>query len=165
MATFFFNDTATTEIYTLSLHDALPIYFDREIRPILSDTCFSCHGPDEKARLSGLRLDTKEGAFADRGGHQVIVPGNSAGSKLYQKISSQDPAVRMPPAWSGRSLTAVQIELIRRWIDEGAKWETHWAYVTPKRPPLPEVKDGSWPRNPIDYFVLEIGRASCRERV
>ena len=132
-----------------------PVDFDREIRPILSDTCFSCHGPDEKARLSSLRLDTKEGAFADRGGgQQVIVPGNSAGSKLYQKISSQDPAVRMPPVWSGRSLTPRQIELIRRWIDEGAKWETHWAYVTPRRPPLPGVKHGSWPKNPIDYFIL-----------
>ena len=133
---------------------AKPVDFDREIRPILSDTCFTCHGPDEKARISGLRLDTKEGAFADRGGYRVIVPGKSAESKLYLKISSKDDSIRMPPVWSGRSLTAAQIDLICRWIDEGAKWETHWAYLAPKRPPLPEVKDLTWPRNPIDYFVL-----------
>ncbi len=131
-----------------------PVDFDREIRPVLSDTCFTCHGPDEKARVSGLRLDTKEGAFADRGGYRVIVPGNSAESKLYQRISAQDPTVRMPPAWSGRSLNAKQIDLIRRWINEGAKWETHWSYVAPKRPPLPEVRNKSWPINPIDYFIL-----------
>ena len=131
-----------------------PVDFDREIRPILSDTCFTCHGPDEKARVSGLRLDTKEGAFADRGGYRVIVPEKSGESKLYQRISSQDPAVRMPPAWSGRNLTTKQIDLFRRWIDEGAKWETHWAYVPPTRPPMPEVQHKSWPKNPIDYFIL-----------
>ncbi len=128
--------------------------FDREIRPILSDKCFACHGPDAHARQANLRLDTKEGAFADRGGYHVIVPGNSAGSKLYQKISSRDQSLRMPPVSSGRNLTAQQIELIRRWIDEGAPWEVHWAYVAPQRPPLPEVKEQSWVRNPIDTFVL-----------
>jgi hypothetical protein len=128
--------------------------FDREIRPILSDKCFACHGPDAQARQANLRLDTKEGALADRGGYHVIVPGNSAGSKLYQKISAHEASIRMPPPSSGRTLTAQQIELIRRWIDEGAPWEMHWAYVAPQRPSLPKVKDASWVRNPIDNFVL-----------
>jgi Protein of unknown function (DUF1553)/Protein of unknown function (DUF1549)/Concanavalin A-like lectin/glucanases superfamily/Planctomycete cytochrome C len=136
--------------------DAKPkgVNFNRDIRPILSDNCFACHGPDEKQRMVDLRLDTKEGAFADRGGYQVIVPGKASESRLYQRISSKDGATRMPPVGSERTLTERQIELIRQWIDEGADWQTHWAFNPPRRPDLPKVKDGTWPRNDIDYFVL-----------
>ena len=115
--------------------------FNRDIRSILSDTCFKCHGPDEKQRMANLRLDDTEGLFVDRGGYRIIVPGNAAQSKLYQKISSTDDSFRMPPAYSGRTLTAKQIELIKEWIDQGAKWEMLWSFVPPKRPPVPEVKD------------------------
>ena len=125
--------------------------FNRDIRPILSDTCFACHGPDDKQRKAGLRFDTKEGAFAKTG---VIVPGNSASSRLIQRITAKDPDRRMPPPASGHTLTEKQIELLRRWVDEGAKWETHWAYVAPRRVDLPKVNNSSWPRNPIDYFIL-----------
>ena len=114
--------------------------FDREIRPILSDNCFACHGPDEKPRMANLRLDVKEGMFADRGGHPVIVPGKAAESRLYQRISEQDKAKRMPPASFDRTLTEQQIELIGKWIDQGAKWETHWAYIPPKRPDVPVLR-------------------------
>jgi Protein of unknown function (DUF1553)/Protein of unknown function (DUF1549)/Planctomycete cytochrome C/Concanavalin A-like lectin/glucanases superfamily len=128
--------------------------FSRDIRPILSDECFTCHGPEEKSRQGNLRLDTKESAFAERNGYGIIVPGSSATSRLYQKISSKDDAFRMPPAWSGRSLTPKQIELFRQWIDQGAKWQSHWAFDPPKRPAMPAVKDKTWPRNSIDYFTL-----------
>ena len=128
--------------------------FDREIRPILSDNCFACHGPDEKHRMANLRLDIKEGIFADRGGHPVITPGNSAGSRLYQRISATEKAKRMPPPFSELSLTDQQVDLIKKWIDQGAKWERHWAYIPPKRPEVPKVQNASWPRNPIDNFVL-----------
>ena len=128
--------------------------FDRDIRPILSDNCFTCHGPDEKQRMVGLRLDTREGVFAPRKGYQIIVPGNAAESRLYQKLSAADKAKRMPPPYSGRSLTAQQVELVRRWIDEGANWEVHWAYVPPHRPAIPAVRNKRWPRNPIDSFIL-----------
>src|SRR5579863_4703607 len=84
---------------------AKPIDFDREVRPILSDTCFACHGPDEKQRMANLRLDETEGLFADRGGYRIITAGKSAESKLYLKISSKDPSFRMPPVYSGRTLT------------------------------------------------------------
>jgi len=131
-----------------------PVDFDREIRPILSDNCFACHGPDEKKRMAKLRLDTKDGMFADRGGYQILVPGKSVDSRLYQRISAADKAKRMPPPYAERTLNGQQIELIRRWIDEGAKWEMHWAYVPPKRPDLPQVKDAAWPQNPIDNFIL-----------
>src|SRR6266478_5093772 len=97
-----------------------PVDFNRDIRPILSDACFTCHGPEEKSRQGNLRLDTRESAFAERNGYGIIVPGSSATSRLYQKISSKDEASRMPPAWSGRSLTSKQIELFRQWIDQGA---------------------------------------------
>jgi Protein of unknown function (DUF1553)/Protein of unknown function (DUF1549)/Planctomycete cytochrome C/Concanavalin A-like lectin/glucanases superfamily len=127
--------------------------FNRDVLPILSENCFTCHGPDEGRRKAHLRLDIKEGIFADRGGYQVIVPGKSAESRLYQKISSSDESVRMPPDFSGRTLTPAQIETIKRWIDEGAAWDEHWAYVAPKRPPVPEVKDRLWPRNSIDNFI------------
>jgi len=128
--------------------------FNRDIRPILSDACFTCHGPEEKSRQGNLRLDSKENVFAERSGYRIIVPANSAASRLYQKVSSKDDAFRMPPIRSGRSLTPKQIELLRLWIDQGAKWQSHWAFDPPKRPAIPEVKDKTWPKNPIDYFTL-----------
>jgi hypothetical protein len=127
------------------------IDFDRQVRPILSDNCFQCHGPDEQHRMAGLHFDTKEGAFGKAG---VIVPGDSAHSKMYLKISNPNPAMRMPPTYSGRKLTPEQIDTIKKWIDSGAKWETHWAFLPPKRPEVPSVKDTAWPRNDIDRFVL-----------
>ena len=128
--------------------------FNRDIRPILSDTCFKCHGPDEKNRMANLRLDDTEGLFTDRGGYRIIVPGNPEQSKLYQKISSKDESEMMPPTYSGRSLTPKQIELFKTWIEQGAKWDMLWSFVPPKHPAVPEVKGKDWPRNPIDNFVL-----------
>ena len=124
--------------------------FNRDIRPILSNNCFACHGPDEKQRETDFHFDTKEGAFAEEG---IIVPGSAAKSTLIKMITHPDPEKRMPPADSGHSLTAKQIELLRRWIDEGAKWDTHWAYTAPVRSEPPAVP-GDWVRNPIDQFIL-----------
>src|SRR5437016_7133893 len=129
-----------------------PVDFNRDVRPILSDACFACHGPEEGSRQGNLRLDTTESVFGDRDGYRIIVPGNSAASRLYQRISAKER--RMPPASSGRTLTPKEIELIRDWIDQGAKWQSHWAFDPLKRPATPEVKDRNWPRNPIDYFTL-----------
>jgi len=131
-----------------------PVDFNRDIRPILSDTCFTCHGPDEQTQQAGLRLDTKEGTFADRGGYQVIVPGKAAESRLFQRVSAKEESLRMPPPTADRKLTQQQIDLLRRWIDEGARWETHWAYSPPKRSSLPAVKNPAWAKNAIDAFVL-----------
>ncbi len=125
--------------------------FNREIRPILSDNCFACHGPDENQRKAKLRFDTKEGAFAKPG---VITPGAASKSRLYQRISSKDRDSVMPPASSGHKLTEKQIETVRRWIDEGARWNDHWAFVAPKRPEIPKVTNPGWVRNPIDSFIL-----------
>ena len=100
--------------------------FNREIRPILSDNCFACHGPDEKQRQVDLRLDVKEGALGRPG---LIVPGDPASSRLFQRISAANPRMRMPPHDSGRNLSDRQIALLRRWIQEGARWEIHWAYL------------------------------------
>lgn len=129
---------------------AKPVDFDREVRPILSDKCFKCHGPDGETRKAGLRFDDKASAFAKG----VIAPGHSEQSKLYQRISSDKKALKMPPVYSGMKLTDAEIGVIQRWIDEGAKWETHWAYQAPKRPALPVTKRKNWARNPIDSFLL-----------
>lgn len=128
--------------------------FDRDVRPILSDHCFACHGPDDKTRMMGLRLDTREGLFVKHGAEPVIVPGDAAKSKLFQKVSATDPKRRMPPVSSGRSLTPQQVETLKAWINQGAKWELHWSYIPPKRPELPAVADKGWVRNPIDAFIL-----------
>ena len=130
------------------------IDFNRDIRPILSDKCFACHGPDEAQRQAGLRLDSKEGAFADRGGYQVIIPGDSDASRLYQRISHQQEVARMPPPNAERKLTRDEIDLIRSWIEQGAPWETQWAYLPPDLPEEPAVENAPWPRNAIDNFVL-----------
>jgi mono/diheme cytochrome c family protein len=131
--------------------------FNRDVRPILSDNCFACHGPDEGQRQANLRLDTKEGIFADRGGYQVLIPGDDANSRIYQRINHEQEVARMPPPGSERTLTPQQIETIRKWIEQGAAWENHWAYVPPTSPPLPAVNavaGKKWPRNAIDHFVL-----------
>jgi hypothetical protein len=125
--------------------------FDRQVRPILSDNCFTCHGPDEKRRMLGIHFDTKEGAFSKPG---VIVPGDAAHSKMYLRISNPNEAMRMPPASTGRKLTPAQIEIVKHWIDSGAKWETHWSFVPPVRPELPPVTRAPWTRTPVDRFVL-----------
>ena len=128
--------------------------FARQVRPILSANCFQCHGPDEKHRKADLRLDVRKGAFADLGGYYAIVPGKPDESELYLRLIEEDSVSRMPPPKSHKSLTADEIDLIRRWIEQGAKWKDHWAFVPPKRPPLPAVRNQTWPRNPIDYFIL-----------
>jgi hypothetical protein len=134
---------------------AQDVGFNRDIRPILSDKCYTCHGPDKGNRKSKLRFDTEAGAKQDLGGHFAIVPGDSAKSEIIRRITAENPAMRMPPVWSGYKLTEREIELIRGWVEQGAKWEKHWSFIPPRRPPLPEVKDGNWVRNPIDTFVLE----------
>ncbi len=135
--------------------DDAPIDFNREIRPILSDNCFACHGPDSKTRAAGLRLDIGSGAFAKlQGGGFAIVPGDSSASEVIRRVSSADPNDVMPPADSNKKLTPEQIALLKRWIDQGAKWQEHWAFVPPQKPPLPAVKNAGWARNPYDYFIL-----------
>ncbi|MEX2118672.1 MAG: PSD1 and planctomycete cytochrome C domain-containing protein [Pirellulales bacterium] len=130
------------------------IRFNRDILPILSDTCFACHGPDENKRESDLRLDNHEGALADLGGRAGIVPGKPDESEVFLRITEADPSMRMPPAESGKTLSEHQIERIRRWIEEGADWQEHWSYTPLERPELPAVSDESLVANPIDRFVL-----------
>src|SRR5438128_2297130 len=128
--------------------------FSRDILPIFSDNCFQCHGPDEKARKGKYRLDTREGAFQVKDGKRVIVAGRSAESELFRRITTQVPDDLMPPPESNHRMTAKQIELIQRWIDEGAKWGRHWAFQPIEAPKLPPVLNRQWPVNEIDRFVL-----------
>ena len=138
-----------------SLPVTVPIDFNRDIQPILSDKCYTCHGPDEKERKGKLRLDTREGAFRLKDGIAAIIPGKSGDSELVRRLVTADPEDKMPPPKSNRQLTAQQIELLQRWIDQGAGWARHWAYETPHRPTSPAVRDHSWVRNPIDTFVAQ----------
>jgi Protein of unknown function (DUF1553)/Protein of unknown function (DUF1549)/Concanavalin A-like lectin/glucanases superfamily/Planctomycete cytochrome C len=133
-----------------------PVEFNRDIRPILSDKCFTCHGPDAANRKTKLRFDLETAAKAElRPGRYAIVPGNLAASELYRRVSSDDKAVRMPPAYAGREkLTDHEIQLIRTWIEQGAVWQPFWSFVPPKLPALPKVSDPAWVRNPIDAFIL-----------
>jgi hypothetical protein len=125
-----------------------PVRFGREVLPILSENCFKCHGPDEKARKAKLRLDIRDGAL------KVIEPGKSDESEIIRRIFSDNPEEKMPPPKSNRKITAEQKDLLKRWVNQGAPWGKHWAYETPSRPPLPKVKNSTWPRNGIDFLVL-----------
>ncbi len=131
-----------------------PVDFSRDILPILSDKCYHCHGPDEEARKAELRFDTKEGAFRVLEGHSVIVPGKSAESELITRVTSTDPEEVMPPKSANRDLSPHQIDLLKRWIDQGAKWGGLWSFQPLQRPALPAVKQADWVRNGIDRFVL-----------
>src|SRR3954469_4982654 len=130
------------------------VSYDRDILPILSDNCYQCHGPDEKARKAKLRLDTKEGAFRVKDDVAVIVPGKPVESELVRRITSKDPDEVMPSPKSNRKLTPQQIDLLKRWIEQGAKWGVHWSFVPPVRPELPKTQLQGWSHNGIDPFVL-----------
>ena len=131
-----------------------PLLFDRDIRPLLSDNCFTCHGPDAKQRKAKLYLDSEEDVFKVRGDYSAVVPGDVAKSELFRRLTTKDTDERMPPPKSDRQLTKEEIDRIRRWIEQGAKWRGHWSFQRPERPPLPPVTDESWTRNAIDTFIL-----------
>ncbi len=132
-----------------------PLDFERDVRPILSENCFQCHGPDAAARKAKLRLDGREHATADLGGYAAIIPGDAAASELVKRITTADPDDLMPPPASRRTLSPEQIALLERWIAEGADWPKHWAFAPPVRPTVPGNPNADWERNPIDAFVLE----------
>src|SRR5262245_20887301 len=123
------------------------VEFNRDVRPILSDNCFACHGPDSARRKADLRLDTEEGARA------VLVPRDLDRRELYQRITADDPEP-MTPTRSGRKLTPRQVDLLRAWIEQGARWQKHWSFEPVRRPPIPVVKAAAWLRNPVDAFIL-----------
>jgi hypothetical protein len=133
---------------------AREVSFNRDVLPILSDACFTCHGPDSEAREADLRLDLEAEAKANRDGFPAIVPGNPDESELIFHIFHEDPDEVMPPPDSPRQLSPDQKKILRDWIQQGAKWEKHWAFVKPEAPALPKISNPKWPRNPIDHFIL-----------
>ena len=134
------------------------VSYNFDIRPILSDKCLACHGPDANKREAGLRLDDPQSAYQALGEHpeaHALVPGKPQLSEVYRRITTSDSSLRMPPKASNLSLTEREIALIEKWIKQGAKYEKHWAFVVPQKAPLPKVRQRDWPRNALDYFVLE----------
>src|SRR6476620_8408178 len=127
--------------------------FNRDIRPILSNNCFACHGPDSAARKADLRLDVEKSAIAERDGHASVVAGKLDRSELIHRITSDDDEERMPPPDSKKRLKPHEIELLKQWVREGAQWSLAWSYVPPHEAAAPTIKDSSWPANEIDYFV------------
>ena len=137
--------------------DAATVQFSRDIRPIFSDKCFTCHGPDATNRTTKLRLDSEGGTQFERSdGRTIVSPGDASASELFLRVTSDDPVRRMPPSYAGHAkLSASETELIRTWIDEGAKWSGHWSFEGPLRPSTPETIRADWARNPIDALVLK----------
>ena len=129
------------------------IRFNRDVRPILSDKCYRCHGPDQNARQADLRLDLESAAKADRGGYFVIDLDNPSKSELWARITARDEEERMPPPSSGKSLSEEDLRTLLQWMKSGARWEGHWAYAPPVRPSVPEVQSPSWRHNPVDRFI------------
>ncbi len=128
------------------------------VKPILSDRCYLCHGPDEGTREGGLRLDTKEGAYAAIGEHldrYAIVPGDVESSALISKINNPDPEKVMPPIASNLTLSDYEKKVLEKWIEQGAVWKDHWAFIPPVKPEIPKVADSDWAANGIDYFILK----------
>jgi hypothetical protein len=131
-----------------------PVSFQSQVRPLLAKHCFTCHGPDEAAREAGLRLDTRDGAVEDRGGYQPVVPGDAEASELVARITTADTDLRMPPVDAGSGLSPGEIEVLVQWVNQGAEYESHWAFSPPQRPsiPAPSTLD-SWSLGPIDRLI------------
>ncbi len=143
---------------------ATSIDYNRQIRPILSNNCFQCHGPDAETRQAGLRLDRPDESRLElESGNVAIVPSHPEKSELIARVTADDPAVRMPPADSNKQLSAAERELLRQWIAEGAEHSRHWAFEPVKRPAAPPVSNSNWPRGAIDQFILaRLDRAALR---
>ena len=156
----FGNVLTRTLVVCLAMCFVSPIFasndidFNRDIRPILFANCVTCHGPDEEERAAGLRLDTREGATEDLGGYSALIDGKPDESELLVRVLSEDDDVRMPPPEHGAALSKEEIQLLRRWIEQGGKYAKHWSYEVPRRPELPSVSTKGWCVNPIDHFVL-----------
>ena len=129
--------------------------FNRDVRPILSDKCYHCHGPDTATREADLRFDVESSAKDDRGGYVVIKPGDPDASELIARITTDDPELLMPPAGSERSLSAAERQTLVTWVQQGAQWQQHWAFVPPQQSELPTTDNQSWSRNAIDHFILK----------
>src|SRR5579872_1980238 len=136
--------------------DSGPVLFNRDIRPILSDRCYACHGPDKANRKTTMHFDSEEGARTPlASGGLAFMGGDLEKSVMYQRISSGDEAFRMPPAYMGYAkLSAHEIDLIKRWIEQGARWQKHWSLIPPQVATQPQVMHRQWPRDAIDYYVL-----------
>ncbi len=141
---------STGQVRSVSAGDDGVVDFNREVRPILAENCFYCHGQDGNKRQGELRLDQRQVALDRR----AIVPADVAGSVLLQRVHSTDADLQMPPPNSGRSLTEQQKQTLQRWIEQGAKYSEHWAFTVPQSPAVPAVRNAAWVRNPIDNFVL-----------
>ena len=126
-----------------------PVSFTRDVRPILSNNCYKCHGPDDAARLSDVRLDTRDGLFSVTGGITPVVPRQLKASELYRRITSSDDDERMPPPESHKSLTQDEKDTLRLWIKQGAEWEPHWSFAPIMDPSLPRVRNARWAQNDI----------------
>ncbi|MFO0845249.1 MAG: PSD1 and planctomycete cytochrome C domain-containing protein [Gemmataceae bacterium] len=137
-----------------SVRPGRTVSYLREVRPILAQHCFQCHGPDQAARKGKLRLDLKEQAFARRHGKRVIAPGDLGGSLAWERITAHDEAERMPPAGRAQPLSEKQVATLKAWIEQGARWEEHWSLLPPTKPALPPVSNKAWVRDPLDAFVL-----------
>ncbi|MFT3704102.1 MAG: PSD1 and planctomycete cytochrome C domain-containing protein [Agriterribacter sp.] len=147
------NDSSKHD--TARLPDSVSYNFD--IRPILSDKCLACHGPDANKRKAGLRMDDPVSAFAalkENPGAHALVAGKPELSQAYLRITTKDTSMLMPPAASNLKLSQHEIDLIQKWISQGARYQKHWAFVPPQKAPLPKIKNDKWPRNDIDYFIL-----------
>ncbi len=152
------KETETAQ-YTSTQTKTIPdkIDFNYHVRPILSDRCYTCHGPDEASRQAGLRLDIEADAFAAIGenkDHYAIVKGDVAASALVSRIYETDPTEQMPPPESNLVLEPYEKEILKRWIEQGAEWKTHWSFIPPAKTNLPKVQNTAWPQNEIDYFIL-----------
>ena len=150
---------ATAHSESTSGSDQLPagkISFDRDVRPILSNHCWKCHGPDAKERQAGLRLDQREAAIKPaESGKLAIDPAKPGGSELLRRILSADSDEQMPPASQNKPLSVAQKEILKRWIEQGAAFDQHWSFRPVVRPALPTVNQKKWPKSPIDHFILE----------
>ena len=151
-ALLFLTVTANAETQTAA---AGKVDFNRQIRPILSENCFQCHGPDPEERKGKLRLDLREEALKpSKSGAKAIVPGHPEESALLARVTHADADELMPPGKTGKKLTSEQIELLRSWLAQGAPYAAHWSYSKPLQPELPTVKNREWPRNGVDRFIL-----------
>ncbi|MDE2922886.1 MAG: DUF1553 domain-containing protein [Acidobacteriota bacterium] len=152
----------TAPVWAAAAEPSPAVDFQRDVRPILSNNCFACHGPDEATRQADLRLDTRDGAFSQRppAGRSsrprgpAVVPGDTGASLLVERIHHSDPLRRMPPEVSQKSLSGEQVETLTRWIEQGAPWDEHWSFAAIERPAPPAVEDEAWARDPLDRFIL-----------